>query len=241
MAPTVDSVLDRVDTVVTVGPRPFSARRLMSMTAAAVLMSGVMFAATPEAKAQNWSSLLKNDSTSAREYGRNEALRSANGRLAEVVQVRQVDIKNTNSVNFGSVVGGALGVAATKDIKNSNARNLARVALGGLGAAAGSKVQQRATRRDGVEVTVMEVDNRNRTSLKTIVQDNDQMIRPGDIVMLSGSGSKLRAIPLNPETQARLRGQQVNQEVQFNSIEQRRSSQQGYQESYRPTHPRFGR
>ncbi len=241
MAPSADSILKSPHAIVAVGQKPGTSRRLMGLAALAVVTLATSFV-SGEAKATNWGSLMQNDPTSAREYGRNEALRSTNSRLAEVVEIRQVDIKNTRTANFGSIVGAAVGVAATKNIDNSSTRNVARILAGGLGAAAGSKIQQRATVRDGVEITIMEVDNRGNTKLRNVVQDNDQAIRIGDIVTVSGSGSKTRISPLSPAAQARLRGQAVSQEVQFNSIQERRSTQAPqYQDGYRPSTPGYGR
>lgn len=237
MAPTADSILQNADTTVAVGSKPGYARRLFTVAAAAVVLS---MAIAPSVQAQNWSSMLQNDPTSSREYGRNEALRSNNARLAEVVEIQQVDIKNTRSVNFGSVVGGAVGVAAAKDIKDSTTRGLARVLAGGLGAAVGSKAQQRMTQRDGVQLTIMEVDKNGRTKLSNVVQDNDQPIRIGDIVMVSGSGSRIRVTPMSQAAQAHLRGQAVQEQPRFNSLEQRRESQQGYQQEYQQPRPSSG-
>lgn len=238
--PAVQQTLSNAQSVLTVGSKPGAHRRVLGLglAASAVLMSALALA--PEAQAQNWQSVLNSESTSAREYGRNEALRRTDGRLAEVVMVRPVEMRNTNRVNLGSVVGGALGVAAARDIKDSTTRNAARVLLGGLGAAGGSKVQQRVTRTDGVQITVMEQGNNGRTKLSNIVQNADMPIRPGDIVMLEGSGSKLRVVPLDPSFQARLRGQSSSQQVEFGTIEQRRSSQ-GYNDPQPQQQPRYGR
>lgn len=232
MAPTADSILKSADTTVSVGKKPGYARRLFTVAAAAVVVS---LAIAPSVQAQNWTSMLQNDPTSSREYGRNEALRTNNARLAEVVEIQQVDIKNTRSVNFGSVVGGALGAVAARDVKDSTTRNLTRVLAGGLGAAAGSKAQQRLTQRDGVQLTIMEVDKNGRTKLTNVVQDNDQRIRIGDIVMVSGNGSKVRITPMSPAAQAHLRGQAIQEPPQFNSLEQRRGNAQPEYQQQRPS------
>lgn len=227
MAPT-NSILQQANTTVSVGRKPGYARRLFTIATAAVVMS---MAVSSTVHAQNWTSLLQNEPTSARDYGRNEALRSSNARLAEVVEIQQVDIKNTRSVNFGSVVGAALGTAAAREIKDSNTRNIARIIGAGIGGAAGSKAQQRLTQRDGVAVFIREIDRNGRSKTTQVVQDNDQPLRIGDIVTVTGSGSRTRIRPLSPEAQAHLRGQSIQEAPRFNTLEERRNSQPSYDQS----------
>lgn len=238
--PSAPAPLSTAHSVVTVGPKEGSKRRVFGLgfAAAAVLMSAAALAPV-DAQAQSWQSVLRSESTSAREYGRNEALRRTDGRLAEVVMVREVELRDTSRVNLGSAVGAALGVAAARDVKDSTTRNAARILLGGLGAAGGHKIQQRFSRRDAVQITVMEVGNNGRTKLTNIVQDADLQINPGDVVMLEGSGSKLRVVPLDPSFQARLRGEPVSQNVEFGSLDARRANQGG--EPAPSTSRRFGR
>lgn len=225
--------------VLTVGDKPSRFRRVLSMGAAtAVLISASLLAPAP-AEAANWRNALQSDPTSAREYGRNEALRTTDGRLAEVVMVRPVEMKNTNRVTLGGAVGAAAGAAAAGSIDDGDTRKVARILLGGLGAVGGHKVQQRFSTRDGVQITVMERDSRGRTKLTNVVQDADQVIQPGDVVMLEGSGSRIRVVPLDPAFQARLRGEQVSQdEVQFGS---RADRNQGYDDSAPSRRRGYGR
>lgn len=215
------NTIQNAHAVVSFGPKEGSKRRLfgLGVATAAVLMSAGLFA--PEAQAQNWQSVLTSNSTSARQYGSNEALRRTDGRLAEVVMVRPVEIRNNNRVSLGSAVGAAIGVGAARDIKDSTTRNAARVLLGGLGAAGGHKIQQRVTTQRAVQITVMETGSNGRTKLSNIVQAADLPIRAGDVVMLEGSGSKLRVVPLDPAFQARLNG---GSNVQFGSINDRRAN-----------------
>lgn len=246
------ATLSNASAVLTVGSKPAASRRLLTMTAAALLMSAAAFA--PQTAQASWYGATQDQSTSARDYGRNETLRTTDGRLAEVVMVRSVEIKNTNRVTLGAAVGAAVGVAAAKDVRNSGARTAARLLLGGLGAAAGQKIQQRASVRDGVEITVMERGSNGRTKLTSVVQSADLPVRPGEVVMLTGSGSRVRVVPLDPEFQARLRGQSApraaeqapQEEIQFQSIQQRRAAQATYNQpepepvQAAPRGPRWG-
>ena len=198
-------VLDNAKTVMLGGDRPGLQRRSMALLGSAALVAAMALAPQPAA-AQNYSNLLRGESTSANQYGRDEALRTTQGRLAEVVMVRPVEIRNNNRVTFGAAVGGAVGVGAANEVSgNRTTRNVARALLGGLGAAGGQAIQKRVTAQDGYEITVLERGNK----LTTVVQSADLRVNPGDFVMLSGRGSKVRVVPLDPQFQSRLRGEQA--------------------------------
>lgn len=200
----VQKVFDSAHTVAIGGSRPGLQRRALGMLGSAALVAG-MALAPQSAEAQSYNRLLQGDTVSANEYGRSDAMRTSQGRLAEVVMVRPVEIRNTNRVTFGAAVGGAVGVAAADDVSRNRAtRNVARALLGGLGAAGGQAIQKRVTAQDGYEITVLERGNK----LTSVVQAADLRVSPGDFVMLSGRGSKVRVVPLDPAFQARLRGEQ---------------------------------
>ena len=240
------------DSVIAAGDRPLADRRLSQF--GTVLLSnlsttfkglalvaglGVSLTLAPStAEAQSFfGGYSQTKNTSAREYSRDEGLRATDGRLAEVVMVRRVAIENNNSYSMGGVVGAAVGAVAAERIDNSTARNLGRVLLGGLGAAGGHKIQQRVTRRDGVQITVMERGYNGQSKLTNIVQDNDLPIHPGDTVMIEGSGSTQRVVPLDPAFQQRLRGRPLSQApaVEMGDMESLRQARQGSAGETAPT------
>lgn len=197
-------VLDSAKTVMLGGDRPGLQRRSMALLGSAALVAAMASAPQPVA-AQNYSNLLRGESTSANQYGRDEAMRPAKGRLAEVVMVRPVEIRNNNRVTFGGAVGAAVGVGVANEVGGrGSSRTVARALLGGLGAAGGQAIQKRTTAQDGYEITVLERGNK----LTTLVQSADLRVNPGDFVMLSGSGNRTRVVPLDPQFQSRLRGEQ---------------------------------
>ena len=231
--PHVPQALNAPHAVLTAGDKPGSERRLFQGGVLegkpALFLSGaalaVAMAVPGVAEAQYFGGYGQTKNTSAREYSRDQGLRATDGRLAEVVMVRRVDIENQNSYSMGGVVGAALGAVAADRIDNSDARNIGRVLLGGLGAVAGHKVQQRVTRREGVQITLLERTGYGEPRLINIVQDNDLPIHPGDTVMIEGSGNDTRVIPLDPAFQQRLRGgRPLSQAPEMSGMEQLRQA-----------------
>lgn len=200
-------VFDNASSMVVRGDRPGLQRRAAALVGGAALVAAMALLPQP-AEAQNYSQLFQGDSVSANQYGRNEALRTSNARLAEVVQVRPVQIQNNNRASFGGAVGAAVGVGAANRVaqgRGSAERNVARALLGGLGGVAGHKTQQRITTQAGYEITLLERGNR----LTSLVQAADVQINPGDFVLVSGTGRNTRISPLDPQFQQRLRSEQV--------------------------------
>ena len=248
-------LLDNAAAVMSVGTRPFAGRRITSLVAASVLLSALALA-PQDAQAAGWRDAPQNKSTSAREYGRDETLRATEGRLAEVVMVRPVEVHNTNRVTLGSGVGAAAGVAAAGNVENRNVRNAARLLFGGIGAVAGQKIQRHFGGRDAVQITVMERGKDGRTKLTNVVQDQDPRIAiaPGDVVMLEGPTDRLRVVPLDPQFQARLRGETPSAApaaeeapLPYSTLEERRARQAQNQapvpaqpEPAAPRRPRMG-
>lgn len=138
--------------------------------------------------------------TSARSYGRQEALSAQNVKLGQVLTTRVVTIESNKNLNAGSAIGAALGygLASSKSkSKSSSTKNATRILAGTLGATAGSAMQNRLTKRQGIEIVVAVEGNRGKQEIFSIVQDNDQRIMQGDLVLISGRGNKMRVSPLN--------------------------------------------
>lgn len=188
-------------TMVLVGSRSAFSRRAMGLVGAALL--GVTALAPDTAMAQSYRDLLDKPQVSATQYGTTEALRATRGRLAEVVMVQPVEIRDNRRAGFGAVFGALLGAAAADRIENRDARRVARVALSGAGAVAGQRIQQGVSGTDGVLISVL--DPKHPREIINVPQADDQNIQPGDFVMLVGNGSKIRVVALDPQVNARLR------------------------------------
>ena len=188
-------------TMVLVGKRSAFSRRAMGLVGAMLL--GVTTLTPDTAMAQSYRNLLDKPSVSATQYGTTEALRATRGRLAEVVMVQPVEIKDDRRAGFGAVFGALLGAVAADQIDNSDARRVARVALSGAGAMAGQRIQRGVSGTDGVLISVL--DPKHPREIINVPQADDQNIQPGDFVMLVGNGSKIRVVALDPQVNARLR------------------------------------
>lgn len=135
--------------------------------------------------------------TSARSYGRQEALSAQNVQLGQVLTTRIVQIESSKNLNAGSAIGAAVGYGLASKVKSSSGRNAARIAAGTIGGVAGSSVQNRLSKRQGIEIIVSVEGRSGRQELIAVVQDNDQVIRSGDLVLITGRGNKMRVSPLN--------------------------------------------
>lgn len=129
--------------------------------------------------------------TSARAYGRQDALSTRQVQSGVVLSIRPVTIENRSRVNSGSVIGGSLGYAAARQVDNRDLRSAARVAGTAIGGVVGTKAQNAMTKRHGVEIVVHTVGPRGE-SVVAIVQDDDQPIAVGDRVLLIVSNRDMR-------------------------------------------------
>lgn len=127
--------------------------------------------------------------TSARTYGRQQALSQQNVKLGEVIYVKEVKIQDQKSrLNTGSGIGASAGYLLTKG-KSGTERTIAGLAGGVIGSA----VQRQVTKRRAVEIYIkME----GKSDIISIVQDADEIVRPGDYVFVSGRGNQMRVTPL---------------------------------------------
>lgn len=123
-------------------------------------------------------------------YSRGEALREQTVRLATVESVRPVTIEGTRS-GIGAAAGGIAGGVAGSGVGSGRGSTIAGV-LGAVGGGvAGQAIEEGATRRRGVEITVR-LDN---GELRAIVQEETDKFAPGQRVRLLTSGGVTRVSP----------------------------------------------
>lgn len=133
--------------------------------------------------------LTQASDTSARVYGKQQALSQQNVKLGEVFYVQEVRIQDQNyRLNTGSAVGASTGYLLSKN-RSGTERTIAGLAGGAIGTA----VQRQVTKRRAVEIYIR-LEGKN--DIFSVVQDDDQVIRPGDHVLVSGRGNQMRVTPL---------------------------------------------
>lgn len=118
-------------------------------------------------------------SRSTKTYTREEARRVQTVETGKVVRVEPVRIEGTKTP-LGVVAGGALGAALGSTIGRGTGQVIAGVAGAIAGGVAGGAVEEAATKKDGLEITVR-LDS-GRTVV--VVQEADVAFRPGDPVAL---------------------------------------------------------
>jgi outer membrane lipoprotein SlyB len=126
-------------------------------------------------------------SLSGSSYSRDEARRESTVRMGVVESVRSVQIEGTRSGvgGVGGAVAGGIGGSYIGSGRGSALGALAGAVLGGL---AGSAAEQGITRREGVEITVR-LDNGD---MRAIVQEADEVFKPGERVRLLSQGGTTR-------------------------------------------------
>lgn len=120
-------------------------------------------------------------------YSRDEARKVQTIRKGVVESVRTVKLEGTKTpigTAAGAVVGGVAG-STVGDGKGSAIAAVIGAVAGGL---AGSAIEEAATRKDALEITV-KLDN---GSLVAIVQEATEKFSPGDSVRLIDSGGVTR-------------------------------------------------
>jgi outer membrane lipoprotein SlyB len=123
-------------------------------------------------------------------YSRDEALREQTVRLATVESVRPVKIEGTRTP-IGAVAGGAVGGIAGSSVGQGRGSSAAAV-LGAVGGGlAGAAVEEGATRKAGVEITV----RLENGELRAIVQEENDKFVAGQKVRLLTSGGTTRVSP----------------------------------------------
>jgi outer membrane lipoprotein SlyB len=123
-------------------------------------------------------------------YSRGETQREQTVRLATVESVRPVKIEGTRTP-IGTVAGGALGGIAGSTVGQGRGSSAAAV-LGAVGGGlAGSAIEEGATRKQGVEITV----RLENGELRAIVQEESDKFVAGQKVRLLTSGGVTRVSP----------------------------------------------
>lgn len=105
-------------------------------------------------------------------------------RLAVVESVRQVTIEGSQSP-VGPVAGGAIGGIAGANVGGGRGSTVGSILGAVAGGVAGRVLEERATRKDGLEITV----RLENGELRAITQEADEAFKPGERVrLLSGGG-----------------------------------------------------
>ena len=123
-------------------------------------------------------------------YSRDEAQREQTVRLATVESVRPVKIEGTRTP-IGAVAGGAVGGIAGSGVGQGRGSDIAAV-LGALGGGiAGQALEEGATRKNGVEITV----RLENGELRAVVQEEKERFVAGQKVRLLTQNGVTRVSP----------------------------------------------
>ena len=126
-------------------------------------------------------------SQSGSAYQRAEARREMSVRLGVVETVRQVTLEGTQS-GAGALAGGAIGGVAGSNVGGGKGSTVGSI-LGAVGGAmAGAAIENAATRKNGLEITV-KLEN---GSLVAITQEADEPFRRGERVRILSDGRTSR-------------------------------------------------
>lgn len=121
----------------------------------------------------------------ANTYSRNQARTEQSVRMGTVESVRNVRLEGTRTP-IGTLAGGAVGGVAGSAVGGGRGSTIGAILGAVAGGVAGSAIEEGATRKDGVEITIR-LDNGN---IIAITQEADETFRPGDRVrVLSGGGT----------------------------------------------------
>jgi outer membrane lipoprotein SlyB len=123
-------------------------------------------------------------------YTRDEALREQSVRRATVESVRPVKIEGTRT-GVGAVAGGAVGGIAGSTVGTGKTSSVAAVVGAVGGGLAGQALEEGATRKNGVEITVR-LDN---GEMRAVVQDDSDKFFTGQKVRLLTQNGVTRVSP----------------------------------------------
>ena len=121
-------------------------------------------------------------------YERAEARRAMTVDYGTVESVRQVQLEGTKTP-VGTIAGAAVGGVAGSTIGGGSGRTIATVLGAVAGGVAGSAVEESATRKRGVEVTV-KLDNGQL--LAVVQEDEGEGFSPGERVRVVRDGRTTR-------------------------------------------------
>lgn len=123
-------------------------------------------------------------SQSGSSYSRAQTRGEMTVRMGVVESVRQVTIEGSNTP-VGTVAGGVIGGIAGSNVGGGRGSTVGTVLGAVAGGVAGSALEERATKKNGVEITV----KLDGGQYLAITQEADEQFRPGERVrVLSGQG-----------------------------------------------------
>ncbi len=126
-------------------------------------------------------------SNSGSVYKREDARKMQTVKTGIVESVRQVKLEGTKSP-VGTVAGGAVGGIAGSSVGSGRGSAVAAVIGAVAGGIAGSAIEEVATRKDGLEITV----KLDGGGLIAIVQEADEEFKAGDKVRIVENGETSR-------------------------------------------------
>jgi len=126
-------------------------------------------------------------SNSGSVYSREDARKAQTVRTGVVESLRQVKLEGTKSP-IGTVAGAAVGGVAGSSIGQGKGSTIGAVLGAVVGGLAGSAGEEMLTRKDALEITV----KLDGGGLTAVVQEADELFKPGDKVRLIESGGNTR-------------------------------------------------
>lgn len=126
-------------------------------------------------------------SNSGSVYSREEAKRVQTVKTGTVESVRSVKLEGTKSP-VGTIAGGAIGGIAGSSVGQGNGSTIAAVIGAVAGGIAGSALEEVATRKDALEITI----KLDGGGLIAIVQEADEQFKAGDRVRIVENGGSSR-------------------------------------------------
>jgi outer membrane lipoprotein SlyB len=120
-------------------------------------------------------------------YSREQARREQTVRMGHVESVREVKLEGTRS-GIGPGAGAVAGGVAGSAIGHGRGSALGAIAGAVAGGVAGQAIEQSATGKRGVEVTV----KLDSGQMVAIMQEADETFRPGDRVRILSDGATSR-------------------------------------------------
>ena len=123
-------------------------------------------------------------------YSKHEAGREQTVRMATVDSVRKVMLEGSQS-GLGAAAGGAVGGIAGSQAGHGAGSSVGAVLGGVAGGVAGNVLENKATEKNALEITV----KLDSGEMRAIVQEADQKFTPGQRVRLLSSGGVTRVTP----------------------------------------------
>jgi len=124
-------------------------------------------------------------SQSGSAYSRSQTRGEMHVRMGVIESVRTVMIEGTQS-GVGAAAGAVVGGVAGSDIGHGKGSTVGSVLGAVLGGVAGQAIEERTTKKDGLEITV----KLDSGQIIAVTQEADEQFRAGERVrVLSGSGA----------------------------------------------------